>query len=356
MIRAANQKGGVWETMKVDDDNDGILMRTFFLGDHEYLKEMIQEGCALCFSHHGKEKRSMTTTPVSRMLYPKPWELAVWANQHRYPVHERVPLLTSSEILLDETYLNLQELETHGSIIKDVSRLNQVNTASFIEKLLPKDHDNKGPPVTANLIVSLGPPADSQACVPSAQLAYNTENPIPRAGVRRIVRRCRIKPDVPSLVKKTLRLNELVVRHESWIDTRKRQLIIVSINETWSGTATIGDVTVYRALDDPKPFRGKIPVVTLQNRSSADKTLSDLKLVSETACLFLQYAFFQVNPQFKIPFRSSIESSILKCYSKNTQEGRQIDMEFMQHAVQTGLHKQLMCTSSQEQVDEAKAL
>ncbi|KAI8140862.1 hypothetical protein BJV82DRAFT_621428 [Fennellomyces sp. T-0311] len=255
----------------------------------------------------------MTTTPVSRMLYPYSWNLAVRANQQRYPTHDRVPILKSSEIILDETYLTRKDLE--DGVYTDARSYSDGKD----QELLPGGEA----PEYLEWPPQLCPPADTVAVVttdPSIQL-------FPPAGVRRIVRRCRLK--TPAVARTALRLSEMVIRHESWIDVERRELRIVTLNETWSSTAMLGDITIYRGITDLGCWRGKAPVAPLGTDHKFVGNLEQAKNQGEW-CLFTQYAYFKISPTLNVPFRSAIEKKCLQCYHSNTQEGRKLDMEFMQ--------------------------
>ncbi|KAI9497460.1 hypothetical protein BDB00DRAFT_804514 [Zychaea mexicana] len=300
----------------------------------------------------------MTTTSVSRMLYVYPWDLAVRANQQRYPTHERVPILKSSEILLDETYYSQADLDL---LLADKQKDVVDNTVPYHDgqdcELFPEGEAPKQLERPPELL----PPSDTVALAitavgaPSRDSGDDAKTPIiPRVGVRRIVRRVRLQ--TPAVVKTALRMSEMVVRHESWIDIKRRELRIVTRNESWANTAMVGDVTVYRGISDTSALRGKVPVAPMGTdhkfvgpiaaaAAAATTTTSisghcgqqqQLPLTMKTKqeqgewCLFQQYAYFKISPTFSIPFRSTIEAKCLQCYQSNTQEGRKLDIEFMQ--------------------------
>jgi hypothetical protein len=78
----------------------------------------------------------------------------------------------------------------------------------------------------------------------------------------------------------------------------------------------LGDVTVYRAIQPDEKLDNAV-VLGAQNSQNR-------------RCLFEQHAFLDI--RVKIPFKSAIESHILKTYRKNTSEGRKLDMELMEAA------------------------
>ncbi|KAG2227680.1 hypothetical protein INT45_004722 [Circinella minor] len=293
----------------------------------------------------------MTTTPLSTMIYPYPWDLAVRANQQRYPTHERVPILKRSEIILDETYFSRHDLDN-------------MNTKNMIIQPYYHGQDQElfpdgQPPKNLEQHPELLPPSDTVAVtiissnksIPDVDndnemTTIKKEAVIPKYGVRRIVRRVYLQ--TPTVAKIALRMNELVVRHESWIDVKRRELRIVTWNETWGNTAMVGDITVYRGIKgDPSQFRGKVPVAPMGTdhrtfvgpiertyyhgkSDNATNIVSQQQQGGEKMTLFLQYAYFKISPTLRIPFRSTIETKCLNCYHNNTQEGRKLDMEFMQ--------------------------
>ncbi|KAI9266912.1 hypothetical protein BDA99DRAFT_35867 [Phascolomyces articulosus] len=312
----------------------------------------------------------MTTTPISRMLYPYPWDLAVRANQQRYPTHELVPILKRSEILLDETYFSQHDLDSINSIC---SNDQQQQAMVFEPYHQGQDQDQElfpdgRAPKHLEQHPELLPPSDTVAVVVFVNNITKSkcnddhptlENIIPQVGVRRIVRRVYLQ--TPKAAQTALRMNEMIIRHESWIDPKRRELRIVTWNETWANTALVGDVTVYRGISDPSDWRGKVPVAPMVEKTARGKdhpphflfvgpilqknnhdqtittSLSSPTNVSQQQpkdtiewCLFLQYAYFKISPTLRIPFRSMIETKCLKCYHHNTQEGRKLDMEFMQ--------------------------
>ncbi|KAI7859914.1 hypothetical protein BDC45DRAFT_552969 [Circinella umbellata] len=293
----------------------------------------------------------MTTTPLSTMLYPYPWDLAVRANQQRYPTHERIPILKRSEILLDETYFSQHDLDNMNVKNMTIQPFHQGQD----QELFPDGQ----PPKNLEHHPELLPPSDTVAVtiissnknIPDVDndnemTTIKKEAVIPKYGVRRIVRRVYLQ--TPTVAKSALRMNELVVRHESWIDAKRRELRIVTWNETWGNTAMVGDITVYRGVKgDPSQYRGKVPVAPMgtdhrtfvgpiERAYYHDKSDNTTNIVSqqqqggEKMTLFLQYAYFKISPTLRIPFRSTIETKCLNCYHNNTQEGRKLDMEFMQ--------------------------
>ena len=306
----------------------------------------------------------MTTTPLSTMIYPYPWDLAVRANQLRYPTHERVPILKRSEILLDETYLSQHDLDNMNSKNMIIQPYHQGQDQELFPdgqppKSLEQHPELLPPPDTVAVIITL---SSSSKTNPNKNIpnvdddeltTIKKETVIPKWGVRRIVRRVYLQ--TPTAVKATLRMNEMVVRHESWIDPKRRELRIVTWNETWENTAIVGDVTVYRGIkDDANQFRGKVPVAPIGTdhrtfvgpiertyyHGNSDNTASAVSQQqqqgAEKMTLFLQYAYFKISPTFRIPFRSTIETKCLNCYHNNTQEGRKLDMEFMQQEQEKG--------------------
>lgn len=283
------------------------------------------------------------------MLYPYPWELAVWANQQRYPTHERYPMLKSSEILSDDLFFSQQDIDTFS----------QQDASSFIPNthrpyrrgdhctchldlvlLFADEEERQSNPAVPNL-TTFPPRVDVPEDI-IAMMPYGThvEPLVPLSGIRRIVRRCHFElPNALRMLPSSAIPSDMIIRHETWIDSGRRQMTIVTLNETASGTAIVGDVTIYRALDGQdaiKPWRGKAPVAPLTPEyaiASPSSSLSSSTTTSSSWCLFMQYAYFQVSPSFKIPFRSKIERTLLNLYRRNTEKGRMLDIEMMAQKV-----------------------
>lgn len=271
----------------------------------------------------------MATTSVSQMLYPWPWELAVWANQHRYPANERVPLLLGSEIILDELYLTQQEVDTYrgllGKVQPVVAAAKPVYGPYLSSHLFPGDG---APERWSTSLLNFHPPNIAGIAATHPSLLLHDQSPVPIAGVRHIVRLCRLKPDVTPIVRRAFKLDEFIVRQDTWIDSVRREMVIIAQNESWKNTGLIGDVTLYRSLPEPGDWQ-----TSKLKKAPAPKLLYH----QDEMCLFMQYAFFQVKPNIKIPFRNAIESSVLKSYFNSTQQGRALDVEFMQKALDAGL-------------------
>lgn len=286
----------------------------------------------------------MSTTKVAHMLYPYSWELAVWANQQRYPTHERYPMLKASEILSDEVFFSQQDIETlsqqTSSSIANTQhqpyRRGDHCTCYLDLILLSADDEQRQSNPVPNL-TTFPPRVD----VPNdiiAMMPYGTdEEPlVPLSGIRRIVRRCHVAlPNVMRMLPASSIPSDMIIRHETWIDSSRRQMTIVTLNEMASEAAIVGDVTIYRALDGQdaiRPWRGKAPVAPLTPEyaiASPSLLSSSSSPSSPSWCLFMQYAYFQVSPSFKIPFRSKIERTFLNLYRRNTEKGRMLDMEIM---------------------------
>lgn len=285
--------------------------------------------CANFFSSFYLSLSEMTTTSTSQMLYPWPWELSVWANQHRYPANKRVPLLLGSDIILDELYLTQQEIDTFRPYLGKIQPLHtsaKPTKGPYLSShLFPGD---EAPERWSTTLLNFHPPNIAGVVATHPSLLLHDQNPVPIAGVRHIVRRCRLKPDVSPIVRRAFKLDEFIVRHDTWIDAVRREMLIIAQNESWTNTGLIGDVTLYRSLPNPSDWRA-----SKLKRATAPKLLYH----QDEMCLFMQYAFFQVKPNIKIPFRSAIETSVLKTYFKNTQQGRALDVEFMQEAIDSGL-------------------
>ncbi|RUS22496.1 hypothetical protein BC937DRAFT_88709 [Endogone sp. FLAS-F59071] len=264
----------------------------------------------------------MTKTPKSQSVYPHPWELAVYANQLRYPTNPRVPVLLGSEVISDETTLNLEEARILAEKIPEIA-----------EKLAAAEAANIS---RGNLLT----------IVISSELLVEGKSPIPKMGVRKIVRHCRLDLEFPKMIKSAFGVHELHVVHTTIIDTRKREMIIEGINETLSSIVSLGDRTVYRAmLPGETTSVSMIPYPSESSssqKSSRARPLSmiDMPVTTHTSTvdreltMFEQYAFLELRG--KVPFASSIESYALKSYVKNTGEGRKLDMLFMQDAIDSG--------------------
>jgi len=226
----------------------------------------------------------MTITPRIRYIYPYSWNLAVIANQARYPTHPSVPVLLGADIVTDELYLNTEELHHTGLSHSSIRALStQESSRIQADYVLPSDL----------ILVDL----------------------IPQIGVRRIIRHCRIKVDFPALLKKAVNVSELIIKHETVIDSRSQTLTVTSTNETLTGLVHLGDVTVYRTIQ-PQEIIDDAVSLGAQNHPVGGK------------CLFEQHAFLDI--RVKIPFKTSIESHILKTYRKNTSDGRKLDLQLME--------------------------
>jgi hypothetical protein len=227
----------------------------------------------------------MTITPSTRYVYPYSWNLAVIANQARYPTHASVPVLLGADVVTDELYLTIDELNhtglSHSSIRPLSSQESNRIEGDFV---LPSD------------LISI--------------------DLIPQIGIRRIVRNCRIKVDFPALLKKAVNVNELIVKHETVIDSRSQILTVTSTNETMTGLVHLGDVTVYRSIKPQEIIKDAVSLGTQNSQSGS--------------CLFEQHAFLDI--RVKIPFKTAIESHILKTYRKNTSDGRKLDLELMERS------------------------
>ncbi|KAI8582779.1 hypothetical protein K450DRAFT_278077 [Umbelopsis ramanniana AG] len=225
----------------------------------------------------------MTVTPSTRYIYPYAWDLAVVANQARYPTHPSVPVLLGADIVTDELYLTAQELEHTGLSHPSIRPITSQEAARI-----------QGDFVMPSNVIGL--------------------DLIPQIGVRRIVRNCRIKVDFPALLKKAVNVSELIVKHETVIDSRLKTLTVTGSNETLTGLVSLGDVTVYRTIQP--------------NENIEDATLLGVQTSQSGGCLFEQHAFLDI--RVKIPFKTSIESHILKTYRKTTGEGRVLDLQLME--------------------------
>ncbi|KAI9290205.1 hypothetical protein BC943DRAFT_313493 [Umbelopsis sp. AD052] len=226
----------------------------------------------------------MTITPSTRYIYPYAWDLAVIANQARYPTHPSVPVLLGADIVTDELYLTTEELE----------------------------HTGLSHPSIRNITLQEAARIQGDFVIPSNVVGLDL---IPQIGVRRLIRNCRIKVDFPALLKKAVNVNELIVKHETVIDSRSNTLTVTSSNETLTGLVSLGDVTVYRTIQP--------------NEKIEDATLLGVQTSqSGGRCLFEQHAFLDI--RVKIPFKTSIESHILKTYRKTTSEGRTLDLQLME--------------------------
>ncbi|KAI8384560.1 uncharacterized protein BYT42DRAFT_544445 [Radiomyces spectabilis] len=256
--------------------------------------------------------------------------------------------------MVDDTYLSAEELsQFRDRIPPSVCRkISQTDVQSqSLSLLFPADLDNQQP-AKMDTVPQLH--LDGVVAVPTRLLLQSEMNPIPCTGIRHVVRQCRLMLDVPMVVKKALRTNELVVKHETVIDTRRKEMLILCTNETLENSAVVGDVTLYKHVDDPLSLRGKLPVAPIQwghrEMKPHDATTLEAMIASSTAypnphnhaCLFMQYAFFMVKPTLMIPFRSSIEKFALKSYQKNTEEARKLDMQLIQEVIDKGLDKQLV--------------
>ncbi|KAH8553366.1 hypothetical protein BGW37DRAFT_485420 [Umbelopsis sp. PMI_123] len=229
----------------------------------------------------------MTVTPSTRYIYPYSWNLAVIANQARYPTHPSVPVLLGADIVTDELYLTKDELEHTGLSHSSIRPLSSQESARI-----------KGDFVVPSNIIAL--------------------DLIPHIGVRRIVRNCRIKVDFPALLKKAVNVSELIVKHETIIDTRSQTLTVTGCNETLTGLVSVGDVTIYRSIQ--------------ANENIEDATLLGVQTSQNGRCLFEQHAFLDI--RVKLPFKASVESHILKTYRKTTSEGRRLDLQLMEATYQ----------------------
>lgn len=275
------------------------------------------------------------------MLYPYPWELAVWANQQRYPTHERYPMLKASEILSDDLFFSQQDIETlsHTSPTANTHqpyRRGDHCTCHLDLILLSADEEQRHHPLPN--ITTFPPRVDvPNDIIASMPYSTNEEPLVPFSGIRRIVRRCHVTlPNMIRMLPASSIPSDVIIRHETWIDSSSRQMTIVTINETASETVIVGDVTIYRALDGQdaiRPWRGKAPVAPLTPEyaiaSPSSLSSSSSSPSPSSWCLFMQYAYFQVSPSFKIPFRSKIERTFLNLYRRNTEKGRMLDMEIM---------------------------
>lgn len=273
------------------------------------------------------------------MLYPYPWELAVWANQQRYPTHERYPMLKTSEILSDDLFFSQQDIETLSQTSSTANthqpyRRGDHCTCHLDLILLSADEEQRQHPVPN--LTTFPPRVDvPNDIIASMPYSTNEEPLVPFSGIRRIVRRCHVTlPNMIRMLPASSIPSDMIIRHETWIDPSSRQMTIVTINETASETAIVGDVTIYRALDGQdaiRPWRGKAPVAPLtpEYAIASPSLLSSSSPSTSSWCLFMQYAYFQVSPSFKIPFRSKIERTFLNLYRRNTEKGRMLDMETM---------------------------
>ncbi|KAL1922397.1 uncharacterized protein VTP21DRAFT_9936 [Calcarisporiella thermophila] len=214
----------------------------------------------------------MTKTHPTHCIYPHPWDVVVRAYLRRYPTHPRVPVLLSSEVLSDEL-------------------------------LLPS--------------------------MPPTPYPQHAGHDIPVRGTRRIVRRCRVAIEMPTLVKKTFGVTDGIFLHTTLIDADNKEMRVESQNQSWAEKITIGDVTVFRAC----PPGTSAPVLPLphnfdQQRRNAP-TLQGLAAVKVTeACdytEFEQQAFLELP---KIPLAKTIEKHCLQIYMKNTMCARMLDMLF----------------------------
>lgn len=228
----------------------------------------------------------MTVTPLTRYIYPYDWNLAVIANQARYPCHPSVPVLLGADVVADELYLTSLELDQLGLSHSSIRPTNNNQELSRI---------------------------DADFVLPSEIASVDL---VPRVGIRRIVRNCRLKVDFPALLRKAVNVNELIVKHETVIDSRTCTLTVTSTNETLTGLVHLGDVTVYRAIKPDEKIENAV-ALGVQNSQNP-------------RCLFEQHAFLDI--RVKVPFKSAIESHILKTYRKNTSEGRKLDMDLMEDA------------------------
>ncbi|KAI7883328.1 hypothetical protein K492DRAFT_205474 [Lichtheimia hyalospora FSU 10163] len=281
----------------------------------------------------------MSTTKVSHMLYPYSWELAVSANQERYPTHERYPMLKASEILSDDLFFSQQDIDAFSQHDSSISSIHQPYrqgdhcTCHLDLVLLSANGEQRQSNPVPNLTTfppRVDVPEDIIAMMP---YNANVEPLVPFFGIRRIVRRCHFElPNALRMLPTSSIPSDMIIRHETWIDSSRRQMTVVTLNETASSTATVGDVTIYRALDGQdaiRPWRGKAPVAPLTPEYAIASSLSSPSPSSLKWCLFMQYAYFQVSPSFKIPFRTKIERTLLNLYRRNTEKGRMLDMEIM---------------------------
>ncbi|KAG2179272.1 hypothetical protein INT43_002122 [Umbelopsis isabellina] len=230
----------------------------------------------------------MTVTPLTRYIYPYDWDLAVIANQARYPCHPSVPVLLGADVVTDEIYLTSVELDQLGLSHSCIRPTNNNNNQEMSR-------------------------IDADFVLPSEIASIDL---VPRVGIRRIVRNCRLKVDFPALLRKAVNVSELIVKHETVIDSRTSTLTVTSTNETLTGLVHLGDVTVYRGIKPDEKFDN---AVVLGAQSSQNPH-----------CLFEQHAYLDI--RVKIPFKSAIESHILKTYRKNTSDGRKLDMDLMEAA------------------------
>lgn len=98
----------------------------------------------------------------------------MYANQLRYPTNPRVPVLLSSEVISDETTLNLEEARILAEMIPEIA-----------EKLAAAEANN----LKGNLLT----------IVVSSELLVEGKSPIPKMGVRKIIRHCKLDLEFPKM-------------------------------------------------------------------------------------------------------------------------------------------------------------
>jgi len=135
---------------------------------------------------------------------------------------------------------------------------------------------------------------------------------------RKIVRHVRINVDLPTWLKKTVGLKEIVFVQTSVIDAINKTMVIHNVNQTWSDKLCIGDDCEYVA-------------------TGSDETI------------FHQKAFFKLP---SIPMVKKIEGLLSKSYEKNTGEGRLMDHAFVKDAMDAGFVNQVLHNPATGQPNE----
>ena len=131
---------------------------------------------------------------------------------------------------------------------------------------------------------------------------------------RTIVRKCFIDIEAPQWVKRAIGADHIEVTQTTTVDAANRKMRILNFNETFKDKAVFGDDCTF-GVDDADP----------------NKTV------------FRQYGFFSLP---KLPLAKVCEKIMCKTYEKHSAEGRNIDLAFLQEAVDTGFWRDLQATGT----------
>eukprot|EP00732_Lithocolla_globosa_P004586 Lithocolla_globosa_v1_NODE_4316_length_1465_cov_3.770922.p1 type:complete len:380 gc:universal NODE_4316_length_1465_cov_3.770922:1417-278(-) len=129
----------------------------------------------------------------------------------------------------------------------------------------------------------------------------------PKSGVRHIERKCLIDFEAPRWFKAAVRIYDFMFCQRTWIDYRRKSMVITNCNISYAGVAKIYDECEYAA-----------------SWKEPGKTL------------FEQQASMELP---NVPFAQKGEAFCVKSYDKNTGEGRLIDLEFIKQLLADGSYK-----------------